>query len=115
MTMVGLILLAVAGKSPLPAMVGLTIVAAGSLAFVSTFWSLPTAFLTGTAAAGGIALINSIGNLGGHFGPDLIGRIRALSNGATEAAFWSLAAMAFVGMLLTLWVSRRALVRLESE
>jgi len=115
MTMAGLILLALAGKSPLPAMIGLTIVAAGSLAFVSTFWSLPTAFLTGTAAAGGIALINSIGNLGGHFGPDLIGRIRALSNGATEAAFWSLAAMAFVGMLLTLWVSRRALTRPESD
>jgi len=110
-TMAGLILLALAGKSPLPAMIGLTVVAAGTLAFVSTFWSLPTAFLTGTAAAGGIALINSIGNLGGHFGPDLIGRIRALSNGATEAAFWSLAAMAFVGMLITLWVSRKALDR----
>ena len=115
MTMAGLILLALAGKSPLPAMIGLTIVAAGSLAFVCTFWSLPTAFLTGTAAAGGIALINSIGNLGGHFGPDLIGRIRALSHGATEAAFWALAAMAFAGMLITLWVSRRALARPETQ
>jgi MFS family permease len=114
-SMAGLILLALAGKSPLPAMVGLTIVAAGTLAFVSTFWSLPTAFLTGTAAAAGIALINSIGNLGGHFGPDLIGRIRALSNGATEAAFWALAAMACAGMLITLWVSRSALARPESN
>jgi sugar phosphate permease len=43
------------------------------LSGVSAFWSLPTAFLSGTAAAGGIALINSFGNLGGFFGPYLIG------------------------------------------
>ena len=108
-------MLALAGKSPLPAIAALTIVAAGTLGFAATFWSLPTAFLTGTAAAGGIALINSIGNLGGHFGPDLIGRIRALNGGAAEAAFWSLAAFAFVGALMTLWVSRRALARPASD
>ena len=115
MAMAGLIVLALAGKSPLPAIVGLSIVAAGTLGFAATFWSLPTAFLTGTAAAGGIALINSIGNLGGHFGPDLIGRIRALNGGAAEAAFWSLAAFAFIGALMTLWVSRRALARPASD
>jgi len=43
------------------------------LSGVSAFWSLPTAFLSGTAAAGGIALINSFGNLGGFFGPYVIG------------------------------------------
>jgi ACS family tartrate transporter-like MFS transporter len=43
------------------------------LSGVSAFWSLPTAFLSGTAAAGGIALINSFGNLGGLFGPYIIG------------------------------------------
>lgn len=115
LTIAGLVMLALVGKAPIPAIIGLTIVAAGTLAFVSTFWALPTAFLTGTAAAGGIALINSIGNLGGHFGPDLIGRIRNLSNGATEAAFWALAALAFVGLLITLWVSQKALSRVESE
>jgi len=52
-------------------------VTVGILSWVATFWSLPTAFLSGTAAAAGIAWINSVGNLGGHFGPDLIGRIRA--------------------------------------
>ncbi|MEY4208073.1 MAG: hypothetical protein RLZZ20_1225 [Pseudomonadota bacterium] len=115
LTVAGLVLLAVVGKAPVPAMIGLTVVAGGTLAFVSTFWSLPTAFLTGTAAAGGIALINSIGNLGGHFGPDLIGRIRAMSNGATEAAFWALAALALTGFLITLWVSRSALGHTQSE
>jgi MFS transporter, ACS family, tartrate transporter len=45
-------------------------------AAVPTFWSLPTGFLTGSAAAGGIALINSIGNLGGFVGPYVIGWIK---------------------------------------
>jgi nitrate/nitrite transporter NarK len=36
------------------------------------FWTLPTAFLTGTAAAAGIALINSLGNLAGYFGPQVV-------------------------------------------
>jgi ACS family tartrate transporter-like MFS transporter len=40
------------------------------------FWALSTSFLTGTAAAGGIALINSVGNLGGFFGPSLVGIIK---------------------------------------
>ena len=74
--MLGLIALALVGHAALPSMIALTLVTAGILCWVVTFWSLPTAFLSGTAAAAGIAWINSIGNLGGHFGPDLIGRIR---------------------------------------
>lgn len=41
-----------------------------------TFWPLPTAMLTGSAAAGGIALINSVGNLGGFLGPYAMGLVR---------------------------------------
>ena len=67
-----------------------------------TFWSLPTAFLSGTAAAAGIAWINSVGNLGGHFGPDLIGRIRTATGGASEAAFYTLAAVALLGAIIIL-------------
>jgi nitrate/nitrite transporter NarK len=67
---------------------------------VVTFWSLPTAFLSGTAAAAGIAWINSVGNLGGYFGPDLIGTIRTAAGGATAAAFFALAALALVGALI---------------
>jgi ACS family tartrate transporter-like MFS transporter len=40
------------------------------------FWAMPTALLSGTAAAAGIALINSVGNLGGFFGPYIIGVVR---------------------------------------
>jgi nitrate/nitrite transporter NarK len=69
---------------------------------VVTFWSLPTAFLSGTAAAAGIAWINSVGNLGGYFGPDLIGTIRTAAGGATAPAFFTLAAVALVGALIIL-------------
>jgi ACS family tartrate transporter-like MFS transporter len=48
---------------------------AGMISMIPTFWVLPTSFLSGTAAAAGIALINSIGNLGGQFGPPLHGQI----------------------------------------
>jgi MFS family permease len=100
--MAGLVCLALVGHSAIPSLIGLTLVASGILAFVATFWSLPTAFLSGTAAAAGIAFVNSVGNLGGHFGPDLIGRIRTLSGGSSEAAFWALAAIAVVGAVITL-------------
>jgi MFS transporter, ACS family, tartrate transporter len=61
---------------PLLAMIALTAGSIGTFAALPTFWSLPTALLTGTAAAGGIALINSIGNIGGFVGPYLVGWIR---------------------------------------
>jgi D-galactonate transporter len=61
---------------PLLAMVALTFGSIGIYAGLPTFWTLPTALLTGTAAAGGIALINAIGNLGGFAGPYLVGWIR---------------------------------------
>jgi MFS transporter, ACS family, tartrate transporter len=61
---------------PVLAMAALTLGSIGTFAMLPTFWTLPTALLTGTAAAGGIALINSIGNIGGFAGPFLVGWIR---------------------------------------
>jgi len=99
--MAGLLALAMIGKAPVPSIIALTLVTAGILSWVATFWSLPTAFLSGTAAAAGIAWINSVGNLGGQVGPDLIGRIRTATN-STEAAFYTLAAVALLGALIIL-------------
>ena len=98
--MAGLVGLAIVGHAAIPSLIALTLVASGILAFLATFWSLPTAFLSGTAAAAGIAFVNSVGNLGGHFGPDLIGRIRTLSGGSSEAAFWALAVIAVIGAVI---------------
>jgi MFS family permease len=103
-TAAGLLALAFVGHAVVPSLIALTCVASGVLAFLGTFWSLPTAFLTNSAAAAGIAWINSVGNLGGHFGPDLIGRVRD-TTGSTEAAFFTLAALAVAGAAVTMVVA----------
>jgi MFS family permease len=104
--MAGLLLLAIAHQSPIMSIAALTLITIGWAGAVCTFWSLPTAFLSGTAAAAGIALINSVGNLGGYFGPDLIGTIRTAAHGAAEAAFFTLAAIALVGALIVMFMPR---------
>lgn len=55
----------------------------GILSFQATYWAIPSSFLTGTAAAGGLALIVSVGNLGGFVGPFMIGYLKNLSGGFT--------------------------------
>jgi len=73
---------------------------------------LPTAFLSGTAAAAGIAWINSVGNLGGYVGPMAIGWVRDHyksvdpSVNSTAVAFYLLAACALLGVIITLLLPR---------
>jgi len=61
---------------PALAFLSLCLAATGIWSTLGPFWSLPTAFLSGTAAAGGIALVNSIGNVGGFVGPTVMGFLR---------------------------------------
>ena len=63
-------------SNPLLSMIVLSVALMGIYAAIATSWTLPTAFLSGTAAAGGLALINSIGNLGGFAGPYFTGWIK---------------------------------------
>jgi len=62
--------------NPLASFAALCVAAVGVWGTFGPFWSLPAAFLSGPAAAGGIALINSIGNVGGFVGPYAIGYVR---------------------------------------
>jgi MFS transporter, ACS family, tartrate transporter len=73
---IGFAIAAKAGN-PILAMAGLTLAFAGLKCTIAPFWALTTSFLSGTAAAGGIALINSVGNLGGYFGPQIVGQVKA--------------------------------------
>ncbi len=67
--------------SPLPGMLALTVAAVGDLSTRGPFWTLPTRFLTGSAAAGGIALINTLASLGGFVGPYAVGVARQITGG----------------------------------
>jgi ACS family tartrate transporter-like MFS transporter len=58
---------------------GLALISFAVNAFLPVFWCVPSALLSGTAAAGGIALINSIGNLGGFAAPNIVGWGRAMT------------------------------------
>jgi cyanate permease len=75
---------------PLLKMIALTAGAFGVFAALPIFWTLPTAILSGATAAAGIAVINSVGNLSGYFGPFVIGWIKD----ATGSFAWGLAAIA---------------------
>ena len=67
-------------NSPIVSMIALTAVIVGSVSFQATFWAVPASFLTGRAAAIGIAFVVSVGNLGGLAGPYLIGRVKEITN-----------------------------------
>jgi ACS family tartrate transporter-like MFS transporter len=72
------------------ALLGMCISTAGFYGTKGPFWSMPSMLLTGTAAAGGIAWINSIGNLGGAFGPAIVGWIKDLT-GSYSGGLYGLA------------------------
>ena len=63
-------------EHPVWMMVVLILGIMGQHTIAPTFWPLPTAMLSGVAAAGGIALINAVGNLGGFLGPYMFGLIK---------------------------------------
>ena len=63
----------------------------GAEAMVGPFWALATSRMAGLSAAAGIAVINSLANLGGYFGPDIIGLFRT-ANGGFRGGLWAIAA-----------------------
>jgi nitrate/nitrite transporter NarK len=84
-------------------MAALALAALGIYSTLATFWSLPTAFLSGTAAAAGIALINSFGNLGGFVGPYMVGYLSD-TTGTFYTGLLLLATLILIAGILTLAV-----------
>jgi nitrate/nitrite transporter NarK len=99
----GLLLSALPGTHLAFGMLALTLAAAGACAALAAFWSLPAAFLTGAAAAAGIALINSLGNLAGFASTAVIGRMSDLF-GSTAPGLYLFGALMFVGGAMVLTV-----------
>lgn len=88
----------------------LSIAAAGVLSSAPLFWSLPTAFLSGVAAAAGIAAINSVGNLAGFAAPFLIGAIKDATQ-STNIGLYLLAGVLVAGAIVVLNVPARLVNR----
>lgn len=86
------------------AMLGMSIATMGIMSVLPIFWSIPTAYLGGAAAAAGIALINSFGNLSGFVGPSLIAWIKGVT-GTLDSGVYLLAACLLAGGVLTLFTS----------
>ena len=84
-------------------LVAMSVAAVGLYGSKPAFWPLPSTFLSGTAAAGGIAMVNSIGNLGGFLGPYIVGWIKD-STQSYASGLYFLAACAFTSGVIALVV-----------
>jgi ACS family tartrate transporter-like MFS transporter len=78
----------------------LTLAAVGTYAPMAVWWSYPTTFLSGAAAAGAVGLINSVGNLGGFVGPYLTGWIKQTTGSFAGALLYLAASLTAAGLLI---------------
>jgi MFS transporter, ACS family, tartrate transporter len=88
------------------ALIGMSLATVGIYGSRASFWPMPSQFLTGSAAAGAIALINATGNLGGYVGPFVVGWIKDETN-SFQAGLYFLAACALMGAIIT-WLAPTA-------
>lgn len=103
----GLGMIASGYLSPLFAVVALCIAVMGLLSAQPIFWTFPTGYLGGIAAAGGIALINSVGNLGGFVAPSLKTAVEQYA-GVSVAGLWVIGGGALVAAVLVALIPKRA-------
>lgn len=98
---VGFAVVAASSHNVVLSVVFLSVAAAGVLTCAPLFWSLPTSFLRGTAAAAGIAAINSVGNLAGFVSPYMVGALKDMTN-STSAGMYALAGVLVIGAIAVL-------------
>jgi MFS family permease len=106
----GLTVSALAGTHTVFAVICLSVAAMGVLSCAPLFWSLPTAVLGGTAAAAGIAAINSIGNLAGFVSPYVVGWLKDVTQ-STAAGMYAVSAVLVAGALIVLTIPARVVNR----
>ncbi len=97
----GLVFSGVFATNPILSILFLSIAALGVIGSMPLFWPIPSAFLTGTAAAAGIGIVNSVGNLGGYVGPNVAIWVKQISPDPS-AALYAIAALLLVGAAITL-------------
>jgi len=97
---VGLILSGVYASNPVASIIFLSFGTLGVIGSMPLFWPLPSAFLAGTAAAAGIGIVNSVGNLGGYIGPNIPVWAKSFSTNPS-AALYIIAANLIFGAVVT--------------
>lgn len=104
----GLILSGIFAQNVYIGMAALTLATAGILSTMPLFWTLPTSFLGGTAAAAGIAIINSFGNLAGFVSPYMIGAITDATKSSSLGLYVIAACFFLYGFLMLdrFWIKR---------
>jgi MFS transporter, ACS family, tartrate transporter len=93
------------GRSPLLVITGIGLGMVGAESFAGPFWALATSRMAGLSAAAAIAVINSLANLGGYFGPDIIGFFRT-ADGGSRGGLLAIAATLVLSGLSALIVGR---------
>jgi MFS transporter, ACS family, tartrate transporter len=102
MGFIGLAASAYLTDSPVLSVIAITLGAAGTLAILPIFWTLPAAILSGASAAGAIALINALGNIGGFAGPYVIGWVKDATGSFTYGLLVVASGVLFTGVLALL-------------
>ncbi len=97
--------IATSSGNNLVSLAALSFAAAGLFCMPGPFWSLASSFLRGTAAAGGLAIINAVGGLGGFAGPYVVGVLKELTGGYA-AGMAALAIAPLVGAFIVLTLGR---------
>lgn len=110
MAATGLVLSVVLASNPYYAFMALIVACMGIVSAIPLFWSLPTAFLGGAAAAAGIAAINSIANLAGFLAPYLVGWLKQLTQ-STDSGMYLLAVALLIGAVITLRIPAKLVNR----
>ena len=95
------LLLPILSNSLISAVIGFSLALIGVTAARAIFWTIPTRFLTGVAAAGGLAFINSIATVGGFVGPSMMGWLKD-SSGSYVVGLFAVAAIIFASTLASL-------------
>ncbi|BBQ00452.1 MFS transporter [Burkholderia sp. SFA1] len=107
----GFVLCALFGSSSAISVAGLTLATAGVITALPMFWALPTAFLGGTGAAAGIALINCTGNLAGFISPAVIGWLKTMTHSLSSGLFVVAASLAISALLILVFVPAKLVNR----
>jgi MFS family permease len=102
---IGLALMPATSHNAILGLTFLTLATAGVHGCIPVFWSLPGLYLSGAAAAGGIALVSTIGNTAGFVGPTLLGYSKSIT-GRFDAGLYMIAVLLTAGALLVLWLTK---------